>query len=108
MELGRTENSEIIFIQTHDLEVTIKGGASGDPPPFVTPDQLESSITFACKSRLQPAIRGRTVGVNEGTLAGRCTAPVLCDPIFFRQKSDILIAEAYEGCTLEFDYVNVL
>jgi hypothetical protein len=34
MELGRTENSEIIFIHTDDLEVTIKGGASGDPPPF--------------------------------------------------------------------------
>ena len=28
MELGRTENSEIIFIHTDDLEVTIKGGAS--------------------------------------------------------------------------------
>ena len=50
MELGRTENSEIIFIHTDDLEVTIKGGASGDPPPFVAPDQLESSAVFVCSS----------------------------------------------------------
>ena len=100
MELGRTENSEIIFIHTDDLEVTIKGGASGDPPPFVTPDQLESSVVFTCASEFKPSVRGRAVVAGEGTFAGRCTASVSCDPLFFEQKNYALIAEANEGCPL--------
>ena len=64
MELGRTENSEIIFIHTDDLEVTIKGGASGDPPPFVTPDQLESSVVFTCASEFKPSGGGRWLWVS--------------------------------------------
>ena len=107
MELGRTENSEIIFIHTDDLEVTIKGGASGDPPPFVTPDQLESSVVFACASEFKPSVRGRAVVAGEGTFAGRRTASVSCDPLFFEQKNYALIAEANEGHTLEFDHENV-
>ena len=106
MELGRTENSEIIFIHTEDLEVTIKGGASGDPPPFVTPDQLESSVVFACASEFRPSVRGRAVVAGEGTFAGRRTASVSCDPLFFEQKNYALIAEANEGHTLEFDHEN--
>ena len=106
MELGRTENSEIIFIHTDDLEVTIKGGASGDPPPFVTPDQLESSVAFTCASEFKPSVRGRAVVAGEGTFAGRCTASVSCDPLFFEQKNYALIAEASEGHTLEFDHEN--
>ena len=107
MELGRTENSEIIFIHTDDLEVTIKGGASGDPPPFVTPDQLESSVVFTCASEFKPSVRGRAVVAGEGTFAGRCTASVSCDPLFFEQKNYALIAEANEGHTLGFDHENV-
>ena len=38
MELGRTENSEIIFIDTDDLEVTIKGEGSGEVHSLVMPD----------------------------------------------------------------------
>ena len=38
MELGRTENSEIIFIHTDDLEVKIKGGASSEAPSLVMSD----------------------------------------------------------------------
>ena len=107
MELGRTENSEIIFIHTDDLEVTIKGGASGDPPPFVTPDQLESSVVFACASEFKPSVRGRAVVAGEGTFAGRRTASISCEPLFFEQKNYALIAEANEGHTLEFDHENV-
>ena len=107
MELGRTENSEIIFIHTDDLEVTIKGGASGDPPPFVTPDQLESSVVFTCASEFKPSVLGRAVVAGEGTFAGRRTASVSCDPLFFEQKNYALIAEANEGHTLEFDHENV-
>lgn len=87
MELGRTENSKIIFIHTDDLKVTIKCGASVDSLPFVAPDQLESSVVFECKSILEPSVS--------------------CDPMFFEQKSYTLIAESREGHTLEFNHENV-
>ena len=44
---------------------------------------------------------------GEGTFAGRRTASVSCDPLFFEQKNYTLIAEANEGHTLEFDHENV-
>ena len=46
MKLSRTENSEIMFIYTEDLEVTIKGGASGDLPPLVASGQMKSGVVF--------------------------------------------------------------
>ena len=107
MELGRIENSEIVFIQTDDLEVTIKDGASEDPPLFVIPDQLGSSVVFTCASEFKPSVRGSAVVASEGVFAGRCTVSVSCDPLFFEQKTYALIAEAKEGHTLEFDHENV-
>lgn len=56
MELGNTENGEIIFIYTDDPEVTIKGGASDNLPLFVTPDQLVSSVVFTCVSEFKQSI----------------------------------------------------
>ena len=64
MELGRTESSKIIFIHTDDLEVTIKGRASGETPPFVTPEQLESSVVFSCKTGFMLSVRGRAEIAN--------------------------------------------
>lgn len=107
MELGKTENSEIIFIHTDDLEVAIKGGTSGETPPFVAPDQLESNVTITCASAFLPSVRGRAEIISEGTFAGKFTANVSCDPLFFEQTSYTLIAEANEGHTLEFDHENV-
>ena len=71
MELGKTENIEIIFIHTDDLEVAIKGGTSGETPPFVAPDQLESNVTITCASAFLPSVRGRAEMVSEGTFAGK-------------------------------------
>ena len=107
MELGRTENSEIIFIHTDYLEVTIKGGASGDPPPFVMPDQMESSVAVTCNAGFIPSVRGRAKVVSDAVFAGKCTATISCDPLFFEQTSYTLIAQANEGHKLEFDHENV-
>ena len=106
MELGRTENSEIIFIHTDDLEVTIKGGASGDPPPFVMPDQMESSVAVTCNAGFTPSVRGRAKVASDAVFAGKCTATISCDPLFFEQTSYTLIAQANEGHKLEFDHEN--
>ena len=106
MELGRTENSEIIFIHTDDPEVTIKGGASGDLPPFVMPDQMESSVAIMCNAGFIPSVRGRAKVVSDAAYAGKCTATISCDPLFFEQISYTLIAQANEGHKLEFDHEN--
>ena len=106
MELGRTENSEIIFIHTDDPEVTIKGGASGDLPPFVMPDQMESSVAIMCNAGFIPSVRGRAKVVSDAAYAGKCTANISCDPLFFEQTSYTLIAQANEGHKLEFDHEN--
>ena len=42
MELGRTENSEIIFIHTEDLEVSIKGKIA----PFIKVSRLRKLRFF--------------------------------------------------------------
>ena len=97
MELGRTENSEIIFIHTDDLEVTIKGGASGDSPPFVMPNQMESSVAVTCNADLAPSVRGRAKVVSDAVFKGKCTVTISCDPLFFEQTSYTLIAQANEG-----------
>ena len=109
MELGMTENSEIIFIHTDDLEVTIKGGANGETPPFVMPNQMESSVAITCNVGFIPSVRGKAEVVSNAVFAGKWTATISCDPLFFEQTSYTLIAQANEGHKLEFDrdYANL-
>ena len=84
MELGRTENSEIIFIHTDDLEVTIKGGASGDPPPFVMPDQMESSVAVTCNAGFTPSVRGRAKVSSDAVFARQMHRDHLLRPSILR------------------------
>ena len=66
-ELVRTEGTELIYLQTDDLEVTIKGGTNSPALSLVSKEERDSSLVLTF-------YKGQTVNISKLAVAG---TPVL-------------------------------
>lgn len=101
MDLRHTGSSELVYIATDKVNVTIKGNASHPSAPGVEYLEKSSILKTYCSDRI------KTIMIKNEELDGSKPMQRLT-PIFFEQSSYEIIVEGTEGNSVSFWHENKL
>lgn len=106
MDSPRTGSDELIYIETPNLLVTIKGKAVHPSFPQVEINGKEARLSIVCDEKFSCALHGDSDRLPAKEIIGGYQESYAIQPLFFEQQRYEIIIESLNGHQAEFWHEN--
>ena len=106
MEQLVIESGVLVFVQTEQVAVTIKGSASHPAFPGVSFDDKEASLQISCDDKFSESLAGDAETISIQNLGRAYLINYRLKPLFFEQQRYEIIIESESGHKIEFWHDN--
>lgn len=106
MDSPRTGSDELIYIETPNLLVTIKGKAVHPLFPQVEIEGKEARLSVICDEKFSCALHGESDWLSSEDSLGSHQEAYAVQPLFFEQQRYEIIIESLKGQPVEFWHEN--
>lgn len=100
------ESKELVFVQTEQVMITIKGSASHPAFSGILFDEKEASLQISCDDNYSASFAGEAEIIAVQNLGRAYLGNYRLNPLFFEQQRYEIIIEAESGHKIEFLHDN--